>query len=188
VLRRGPDDRLDPYRDFTEPRRRAAADPRNRINGGRSIARFTRRNDPSSLRFVRGFEPDFAKGLLETSTSMSRLYGGKLRRFRVLSRNRRVQYLFFAGPRHVWIIPPQATTTELSSYGLRTIDVIADEDLCIPAYEYHFMDDSEDPPVLFSQIPEGFVGEPSVHDPARSDASPWIDQLPVVREFRKKLL
>jgi hypothetical protein len=188
VVRSGPDDRLDPYQDFVGPRRRAAADPRNRINGGRSIARFTRRGDPGSLRFVKGFEPDFAKGLLETGDSKSRLYGGRLRRFRILSRNRRIQYLFFAGPHHVWIVPPQATTTELSSYGVRTIDVITDEDLCIPGYEYHFMDDSEDPPVLHSQIPEGFAGEPSAHDASRADASPWLERLPVVQEFRKQLL
>ena len=38
------------------------------------------------------------------------------------------------------------------------IDVLGDDDLCIPGYEYHFLDDSEDPPVMFSQIPEGFAG------------------------------
>ena len=125
---------------------------------------------------------------METSHSQSRLYGGRLRRFRILSSNRLAQYLFFAGPRQVWIIPPQATTTELSSYGVRTTDVIADEDLCIPGYEYHFMDDSEDPPVLFSQIPEGFVGPIAPHDPSRADASPWLEQMPVIREFRREIL
>lgn len=188
VLRRAPDDRLAPYRDFSEPRRRAMADPGNRIHGGRPIARFTRSGDPESLRFARGYEPDFERGVLERFHSTSRLYCGALRRFRILSRNRRVQYLFFAGPRQVWIIPPQATTTELSSYGVRTVDVIADENLCIPGYEYHFLDDSLDPPALHSQIPEGFAGEPSPHDPSRADASPWLERLPVVREFRRKLL
>lgn len=188
VLRRGPSDRMDPYRDFVEPRRKARSDPRNLVNGGRPVARFTRRNDPASLRFTRGFEPDFSYGVLETSASTSRLYGGTLRRFRILSRNRRIQYLFFAGPRHVWIVPPQVTTTELSSYGLRTIDVVTDEDLCIPGYEYHFLDESEDPPVFVSQIPEGYAGEPSEHDASRADASAWLDRLPVVREFRRSVL
>ncbi len=188
VLRRGGDDRIEPYADFSGPRRRAFENPRNRINRGRPIARFTRRGDPSSLVFARGFEPDFRRGVMETSESMSRLYGGRLRRFRILSRNRRVQYLFFAGPHHVWIIPPQATTAELSSYGVRTVDVIADEDLCVPGFEYHFMDDSEDPPVLHSQIPEGFAGDPAPVDPSRADASAWLDRLPVVRAFRRSLL
>lgn len=188
VLRRGPDHRIAPYRDFTEPRRRAMADPRNRINGGRSIARFTRKNDPTSLRFVAGYEPDFDDGVLEVAHSMSRLYRGRLARYRILSRNRRVQYLFFAGPHHVWIIPPQATTTELMSYGVRTVDVIEDEDLCIPGFEYHFVDESEDPPELVSQIPPGFVGPVSEFDDSRCDASPWLDHLPVVREFRRKVL
>lgn len=188
VLRRAPDHRIEPYRDFTEPRRRAAADPRNRVNGGRPIARFTRRNDPSSLVFVRGFEPDFEGGVLERVGSTSRLYGGRLERFRILSRNRRVQYLFFAGPRHVWLAPPQATTTEITSYGVRSIDVHAPDELSIPGYEYHFMDTSEDPPVLVSQIPKGFVGEPSALDPSRADASPWNDRLPVVRAFRAQVL
>lgn len=188
VLRRGHDDRIEPYRDFLEPRVRARSDPRNLINRGRSIARFTRKNDPTSLRFAKGFEPDFERGVIEVGTSKSKLYGGHLKRFRMLSKNRKIQYLFFAGPHSVWIIPPQTTAANLTSYGVRAIDVIADEDLCIPGYEYHFLDDSEDPPVRVSQIPEGFAGAANVVDPSRADASPWLDRLPVIREFRHKIL
>lgn len=188
VLRRAPDHRIRPYYDFTAPRRRAWADPRNRINGGRMIARVTKANDPTSARFVSGYEPDFRGGIVERSRSRSKLYGGNLRRYRIVSKNRRVQYLFFAGPRQVWIVPPQATTTEFSSYGVRTVDVHADEDVFLPGYEYHFMDDSEDPPALFSQIPKGFVGPVSPHDASRCSASPWIDKLPVVRDFRRIVL
>jgi hypothetical protein len=188
VLRRGHDDRIEPYRDFLEPRVRARSDPRNLINRGRSIARFTRKHDPTSLRFAKGFEPDFERGIIEVSASKSRLYGGRMKRFRVLSKNRKIQYLFFAGPRSVWIIPPQTTAANLTSYGVRAIDVIADEDLCIPGYEYHFVDDSEDPPVLVSQIPDGFAGAASEFDPSRADASLWLDRLPVIQEFRRKIL
>jgi hypothetical protein len=188
VLRRGHDDRIEPYRDFLEPRVRARSDPRNLINRGRSVARFTRKNDPTSLRFVNGFQPDFERGVVEVSTSTSKLYGGRLKRIRLLSKNRKIQYLFFAGPRNVWIIPPQTTAANLTSYGVRAIDVIADEDLCIPGYEYHFLDDSEDPPVLVSQIPEGFAGAASEFDPSRADASPWLDRIAVIREFRRKIL
>jgi len=184
VLRQGPDGRLEPYRDFLEPRRRARANPKNRVNGGRPVARFTRAGDPASLRFAPGFEPDFRAGLLETSRSRSSLYGGGLRRFRILSRNGCIQYLFMAGPRHAWIIPPQATSTELSSYGLRTVDVVADEDLFVPGFEYHFMDGDR----LHTQIPEGFAGAPSEIDPHRADASAWLDRLPVIREFRRRML
>jgi hypothetical protein len=185
VLRRGSDDRMDPYRDFTEPRRRARSDPRNLVNRGRSFARFTRRNDPTSLRFVRGFEPDFRHGLLETAHASSRMYGGALRRCRILSKNRKVQYLFLAGPRQVWIGACQTTHTELSSFGLRTLDAVVDDDLLIPGFEYHFIDEHEDPPVLVSQIPEGFAGAPSEVDPSRADTSAWLDQVPVIQEFRR---
>ena len=188
VLRRGHDDRIEPYRDFLEPRERARSNPRNLINRGRSIVRFSRKNDPASLRFVKGFEPDFDHGVVEVGTSKSKLYGGRLKRFRILSKNRKIQYLFFAGPHSAWIIPPQTTAGNLTSYGVRAIDVIAAEDLCIPGYEYHFMDHSEDPPVLVSQIPEGFAGATNGFDPARADASRWIDRLPVIQEFRRKLL
>jgi hypothetical protein len=188
VLRGAPSSRTAPYRDFTEPRRRAQANPRNLIHGGRSIARFTRKNDPTSLQIVKGFEPDFGKGILETSQTKSAMYGGVLQRFRILSRNRKVQYLFIAGPKHAWIIPPQATTTELSSYGVRTIDVVADEDLFVPGFEYHFFDEAADPSEHFSQIPEGFAGALSEHDSDRADASAWLDQIPVIREFRRKVL
>ena len=188
VLRRGHDDRIEPYRDFLEPRVRARSDPRNLINRGRSIARFTRKNDPTSLRFAKGFEPDFERGVIEVSDSKSKLYGGRLKRFRMLSKNRKIQYLFFAGPRNVWITPPQTTAANLTSYGVRAIDVIIDEGLCVPGYEYHFVDDSEDPPVLMSQIPEGFAGATSEFDSSRADASPWLDRLPVIEEFRCKIL
>ncbi len=188
VLRRGPDDRVEPYRDFSGPRRHAQADRRNLVNGGRSIARFARRRDPTSLRIAKGYEPDFAAGILEVEESKSRLYGGLLRRYRILSRNQQVQYLFFAGPRQVWIGALQATTTELSSYGVRTIDVPADEDLLLPGYEYHFLDDAEDPPVFVSQIPKGFAGPSSEVDPSRADASPWLDRVPVIRQFRRQVL
>lgn len=184
ILRRAPDGRLEPYHDFVAPRARARSDRRNLVNGGRPVARFARTGDPGSLRFVAGFEPDFRRGLLESSSARSRLYGGLLRRHRILSRNREIQYLFMAGPKHTWIIPPQATTTELSSYGLRTIDVEADEDLFVPGYEYHFMDGDH----LHTQIPEGFAGEPSEVDPDRADASAWLDRLPVIQAFRRQVL
>ncbi len=188
VLRRAPGSRTAPYRDFTEPRRRAAADRRNLINGGRSIARFTRKNDPTSLVIVDGFEPDFAKGIIEISESRSAMYGGKLKRVRILSRNQKVQYQFMAGPKHVWIIPPQATTAELSTYGVRTVDVVADEDLFVPGYEYHYFDETVDESEHFSQIPEGFAGELSEHANDRADASAWLDAIPVIRDFRRKVL
>jgi hypothetical protein len=71
---------------------------------------------------------------------------------------------------------------------LRSIDVHAAEDLCVPGYEYCFVDESTRPPTLHSQIPEGFAGEPSDLDPARVDASAWIERLPVIRGFRKQVL
>ena len=183
VLRRGPDDRIRAYRDFTEPRRIAQSDRRNLIYGGRAVARFTRRLDPSSLRFAAGYQPDFERGVLEVAHSRSTLYGGTLRRYRILSRNRRIQYLFMAAPRQVWIVPPQATTTQLSSYGVRTVDVEVDEELCVPGYEYHQGDGPGE-----SQIPRGFAGRLSPQDPSRADASPWLDRLPVIQEFRRTLL
>ncbi len=184
ILRRAPDGRIEPYRDFVAPRERARSVRANLVNGGRSVARFTRAGDPSSLRFAPGYEPDFGRGVLEKSSAKSRLYGGRLRRFRILSRNREIQYLFMAGPNHAWIIPPQATTTELTTYGLRTIDVEADEDVFVPGFEYHFMDGDH----LHTQIPEGFAGPPSTVDPDRADASAWLDRLPVIQRFRRRVL
>jgi len=188
VVRRAPDDRIEPYADFTAPRRRAHADPRNRIHAGRPVAWFTRANDPRSLRFAPGFEPDFGHGVQGVSRSGSAFYGGEVRKFRILSRNRRIQYQFCAAPRHAWIIPPQALTTEITSYGVRSVDVLAAEELCVPGYEYHFVDETVRPPRLHSQIPEGYAGAPSGLDPARRDASAWLDQLPVLARFRARVL
>ncbi len=188
LLRRAPDHRIEPYQDFAAPRRRARSDPRNLIHRGRDVAWFTRANDPTSLRFAPGFEPDFRSGVLEVSRSQSRFYGGAIRKFRILSRNRRIQYQFVAARRHAWINPPQALTTEITSYGVRSIDVHAAEELCVPGYEYCFVDESTRPPTLHSQIPEGFAGEPSDLDPARLDASAWIERLPAIRQFRRQVL
>lgn len=188
VLRRSASSRIKAYDDFIRPRRQAAANPRNRINGGRSVARFRRANDPTSLEFVRGFEPDFRRGILEVTKARSKLYGGKLRRFRILSSNRLIQYVFIAGPEQVWIIPPQATTTELSSYAVRTIDVVADDDLFVSGWDYHYLDTDLDPPELYSQIPKGYAGRSCPVDEDKADASPWLDRTPIVQEFRRKVL
>ena len=178
VLREAPRGRIEPYADFTAPRRRAAA--RWRLNGGRRVARFERRGDPRSLSFTPGFEPDLDRGVLEEHCIESRFFGGMLRKVRVLSVNGSIQYQFFASPTHVWIGPPQTLTTEVSSYGVRVDDVWVDEDLCTPAFEYHEEQDS--------QIPAGFAGAPHPHDPHRSDASAWLEELAPVREFRRKVL
>lgn len=188
ILRNAPDNRIAPYADFDRPRARAAETPANRINQGREIARFGRKNVPESLRFVSGFEPDFEKGVLEMHSAKSRFYGGIVRKFRILSKNRRIQYLFMSSPRHTWIIPPQALTTEIMTYGVRTVDVEAPEDLCVPGYEYHYYDEDADPPGIHSQIPEGYAGEPSPFDETRASASAWLDRLPVIREFKRKVL
>ena len=191
VLRNAPPSRVRAYSDFTALRDSARLNPRNLVNGGRPVASISRRHgrkDPSTLRFVKGYEPDFRNGILETAESTSVLYGGKLTRYRILSVNKRAQYLFFSGPLQVWIIPPQATTTELSSFGVRTVDVVVDDDLCCPGYEYHFLDDTVDPPVFYSQIPEGYAGEVGPNDDSRADASPWLDKLHVIEEFRRQVL
>jgi hypothetical protein len=187
ILRKAPDDRLEPYRDFTEPRQKAMAHPHGRINGGDSIAYFTKRDDPTSLRFVAGFEPDFDHGVLETCGVASRFYHGRVRKFRILSANRLVQFQFAEAPRHAWVNPPQALTTEITTYGVRSVDVHADEHLFVPGYEYHYMDDRSDPPQLHTQIPAGFAGERSHVDDSRSDASAWTERLPVIQEFRNML-
>ena len=186
VLRRGPDDRIEPYRDFVAPRERAQSNRRNLINRDRSIAVFKRKNDPTSLKFTSGFEPDFRRGIVEESQSHSKLYEGALIRYRILSINKLVQYFFFAGARHVWILPPQALTTQLSSYGVRTIDVQADDDLFIPGWEYHHEEETKDGIELYSQIPVGFAGEECPLDDAKADAGPWLDQIPIIKQFRKQ--
>jgi hypothetical protein len=188
ILRNAPDGRFEPYHDFIAPRRRAASDERNLINHGEYVAFFGRKNDPTSLRFVSGFEPDFENGIIEVSRLRSRMFGGDVEKFRILSKNGEIQYQFVAAPKHAWIIPAQALTTEITTYGVRTIDVAADEDLFVPGYEYHFIDETEDPPRLLSQIPEGFAGEASEVDPSRADASPWLDMLPVIERFRRTVL
>ena len=188
VVRRCNDTRIIAYPDFTDPRRRAAANPRNLVNGGRPIARFTLANHPESLVFVPGFEPDFsASGRIDVTHSHSRLYEGDVDRYRVLSRNRRMQYLFFAAPRLVWLGYPQPLTTELSSYGVRTVDVSVPDDLVVPGMEYHYLE-TDDPPVWMSQIPPGFAGPVSPVDAFRADASAWLDRLPVIAEFRERVL
>jgi hypothetical protein len=184
VLRNAPPNRIWPYRDFEAPRARAMKSRVNRINNNRSIAWFADDDDPGSLQIEPGFEPDFG-AVIDVSISRSSMYGGVIKKYRIASRNRRIQYLFVAGPCHVWLVNPQAFTVELSSYGLRTVDVVADEDLCIPGYEFF---DNAGTGELDDQIPPGFAGDICPVDPDRADASPWNERLPVVRSFRRSIL
>lgn len=188
VLRRAPSSRLEPYADFTAPRRRAARDPRNLINEGREVATFRKKNDPTSLRFVRGFEPDLSRGVIESGEFESFYYGGIVQRFRVLSKNRQIQYAFMAAPRQAWLLPPQALTTELSTFAVRTVDVEIDEDAIVPGYEFHFLEKTEDGESLHSQIPPGFAGPHHPNDDDRATTAPWTEQLPIIRAFREKVL
>ncbi|MEZ6014873.1 MAG: hypothetical protein R3F49_07165 [Planctomycetota bacterium] len=185
VLRNAPAGRMEPYADFTRARARDQAVAS--IHRGRPIARFVVENDPESLVFARGFEPDFDAGLLSSSEAASNLYGGRVTKTRVLSTNRKVQYQFISSPTHVWINPPQALTTALTPYATRTLDVIAPPELFVPGFEYHFMDHSVDPPALHTQIPPGFAGAPSAEDPMRADAAAWIERLPPVVAFRRAM-
>ena len=188
ILRKAPADRVEPYDDFTRPRKLAQANPQNLINRGRSVARFRKPNDPTSLWIAKGYQPDFKEGILERGRSKSRLYGGRLQRVRIVSLNRKVQYYFIAGKKHCWLLPPQAMTSELSSFGLRTVDVHADDDLFIPGFEYHHWEETENGRQLYSQIPDGFAGESCEFDDAKADASPWLNQIPLIQQFRKQVL
>jgi len=182
VLRQAPSGRIEPYADFTRPR----LENGGQINRGRPVARFKRKGDPASLSFAAGYEPDLGSGVVARSVSGSDYFGGDVAKFRVLSVNRKIQYMFFASPTHAWLNPPQALTQELSTYGVRLVDVHAHEDAFVPGYEYHEVD--ADGRTLRSQIPEGYAGDPHPDDPHRSDASRWLDALAVVQEFRKRLL
>lgn len=184
VLRNAPAGRIAPYSDFTRLRDRDQA--LVQVNHGRPIARFRRQNAPESLEFVRGFAPDLARGVVCSTFAASNLYGGRVKKTRVLSVNKEIQYQFISSPTHVWINPPQALTTSLTPYGTRTLDVHAPEALFVPGYEYHFMDEGTDPPSLHSQIPAGFAGAPSKEDPMRADAGAWIERLPPVVEYRRR--
>ena len=184
VLRNAPAGRIAPYADFTRARDRDQA--LVKINRGRPIARFRRKGAPESLEFVRGFAPDLSRGVLASTFAASNLYGGRVKKTRVLSVNEQIQYQFVSSPTHVWINPPQSLTTSLTAYGTRTLDVHAPEALFVPGYEYHFMDESTEPPSLHSQIPDGFAGAPSEEDPMRADAAAWIERLPPVVEFRRR--
>ena len=135
ILRNAPANRIRPYHSFESPRAKAMGVPANRINDNAPISWFEHDDDPRSLKFEPGFEPDF-KAVIDVSTSQSYMYGGQIEKYRIASRNRLVQYLFVEGPKHVWLIHPQSVTTELSTFGLRTIEVNADEDMGIPGYEF----------------------------------------------------
>ena len=180
-LRSAPSNRIRPYRDFSAPREIAMRKRANRINNLKPVAWFEDDNDPTSLRFENGYEPDFRK-IIDRSFSRSTMYGGPIEKFRIASRNQQIQYLFVKGRQHVWIVHPQSFTTELSSFAVRTVDVIADEELFIPGYEFY---DEESEGALEGQIPPGFAGEICELDPDRADASPWNDQLPVIKKFRQ---
>lgn len=184
VLRNAPSTRVRPYIDFAGPRLSAMKLAANRINNNKTVAWFAASNDPASLQIAAGFEPDFS-AIIDVSPSRSSMYGGSINKYRIGSKNKQIQYLFVAGPKHVWIVNPQSFGVELSSYGVRTVDVVVDEDLCIPGYEFF---DNAGTGEIDNQIPPGFAGDPCPIDPDRADASPWNDRMPIIKSFRRALL
>ena len=187
VLRNAPEHRVEPYADFTQPRRKAMQNPKYAINQNKKIAWFNNADKPSSLRIETGFEPDFKNGLIDTSASRSKMYGGEINKYRIASKNRQVQYLFITGLTQAWIIPPQPLDNLIISYGVRAVDAEIDDNLCIPGFEFHYLEFDDEPDSLYSQIPKGFVGPASEADPDRASASPWIEELPVMKKFRKHM-
>jgi hypothetical protein len=63
--------------------------------------------------------------------------------------------------------------------------VHADDDLFIPGYEYHHLEENGE---LYSQIPTGYVGETCPFDDAKADASPWLNELPIIKLFKRQIL
>ena len=185
ALRRAPRQRIEPYTDFMGPRKRAAQYPNKLPNKGRSLARFRHTNDPTSLHFTSGFEPDFSTGVWERAALTSSLYGGAVTRYRILSNNRQVQFSLVASERHYFVAAVQSLDTRLSSFGVRVVDAVVDEQLLLPGYDYHFLDREADPPRLHSQIPSGFAGEQSLNDPSRADTSSWLNQVPMLQVFSR---
>lgn len=183
ALRRGPRQRIQPYQDFLAPRAKAAKNIAGLPNRGRSVARFRRATDPTSLHFVAGFEPDFVAGVLERASLASSLYGGAVTRYRILSVNRQIQFSFVASSKHFFIGSVQSVSSKLSSFAVRVVDAVVDETLLLPGYDYHFLDEEVDPPQLHSQIPKGFAGPQSRADPSRADTSRWLNRVPVLRAF-----
>ena len=56
----------------------------------------------------------------------------------------------------------------------------------MPGYEYHYLDE-DGPPRSTARSRRASPAPASEVDPARADASPWLERLPVIREFRRKL-
>ena len=187
LLRRGTRDRIRAFHDFTAPRQRAQRAGRS-VAGDRKIVWFENPGDPSSLRVLAGYEPDWDHGPVERYDHGSRLYEGTVQRLRFVSTNREVQHLLFLAPRHAWMVPPQTLDRDLTSYAVRPVQPNFDEEAYVPGYEYHFEDEhaGDDDPDLHSQIPAGYVGAASDLDDSRADASAWLDEMPLLREFRRR--
>ncbi len=183
VLRHGPRQRIQPYQDFLAPRTKAAKQVAALPNRGRSVARFRRPRDPTSLHFVAGFEPDLVAGVLERAALTSSLYGGAVTRYRILSVNGQIQYSLVASSQHFFVASVQSVSTALSSFAVRVVDAVVDETLLLPGYDYHFIDEEADPPQLHSQIPKGFAGHQSQTDLSRADTSRWLKRVPILRAF-----
>jgi len=151
------------------------------VNEGTSIGGFTEKGNPASFRFLEGYEPDFNNGIVEIFESNNPIYG-TIKSYRILSANKQVQFIFNVDSEsRVWIGAMQAVTPRLTRFGVRADVVTVSStsidgrgvDLLMPAYEYP------------SQTPARYQGKLKGE---YCDASGFINQLPVIREFRAKVL
>ncbi|MCP4080375.1 MAG: hypothetical protein GY819_17385 [Planctomycetaceae bacterium] len=55
-------------------------------------------------------------------------------------------------------------------------------------YRSRYCDSTATGEELYSQIPQGLAGEICPFDDQKADASAWLDKLPVIVDFRRRLL
>ena len=150
------------------------------------IGDFAQSGIPESFQFSDpGLRPD---QLVETYDGYAPLYG-RVRYYRVLSADKRVQYIFCGamladgkgGVKGAFMpVSVQATDRSLNRFGQRAIPIMIAQDAMVALYEYP------------QEVPYGndndFAGAPHPNDYDYVDASAWVMRGPLVRAFIENIM
>ncbi len=129
---------------------------------------------PDSFKFKPGFEPEIPKNIKPSYQVADSATGQYLDAYVVLSKNKKVSYLFFCDQKgNGALVSYQATDFYPNEYGVNQLQVLGkSEKLIMPIRE------------RAHNIPAGYTGKKAG---VYTDATPWTNQLPPVKELLRKV-
>jgi len=129
-----------------------------------------------------GYKPDFTSKKILRYPSRNDVYG-RITHYRILSRNKKLQYLFNVSEEGlVWIGSVQSVSKDLNRQGVRqdAPNIIVPPTLLQAPYDY--------PSEIVKNLPQGYLGDDHPGHPEYASAAKFTEKIDLVVEFRAEVL